>query len=112
MKYLKTNELYILLGSQYVLKNKDYRNSAEYKNFLQDYEEIYTSGMPEGIALKRNSLQVCLHDVNVSIHSPSIEETRVEFDNESQKYKYSIMSGLPIDFEEDELREFLFNNYK
>ena len=112
MEYLKDNELHILMGSQYILKNKDYRLNAEYKNFLENYETIYTSIVQDGIALKRNSLQVCLHDVRVSIHSPSIKEVRVEFDDVSQKYKYSIVNGLPIDFEEEELREFLYNNRK
>ena len=36
----------------------------------------------------------------------------MEYDKETGKYNYPIMSGLPIDFEEDELREFLYNNRK
>lgn len=55
---------------------------------------------------------MCLHDVNVSIHSPNIKESKVEFEQKFQKYKYSIINGMPIDFEEEELREFLYNNYK
>lgn len=53
-----------------------------------------------------------MHDVNVSIHSPSIKEANVEYDKETGKSNYSIMSGLPINFEEDELREFLYNHCK
>lgn len=49
---------------------------------------------------------------NISIHSLSIKKANVEYDKETGKYNYSIMSGLPIDFEEDELREFLYNNRK
>lgn len=112
MEYLAANDLHILLGSQYILKNKDYKISAEYKKFLEDYETIYTAIFQDGMALKRNSVQVCLHDINVSIHSPNIDEVSAEYDEESGKYNYSIMNGLPIDFEEDELREFLYNNRK
>ena len=36
----------------------------------------------------------------------------VEYDKETGKSNYSIMSGLPINFEEDELREFLYNHRK
>ncbi len=73
----------------------------------------YTVVVREGIALKGGgSIQVCLHDVNVSIHSPSIKEANVEYDKETGKSNYSIMSGLPINFEEDELREFLYNHRK
>ena len=112
MEYLAANNLHLLLGSQYILKNKDYRISAEYKRFLEDYETIYTAVLQEGIALRRNSIQVCLHDINVSIHSPSIKEENVEYDKKTGKYYYPILNGLPIDFDEDELREFLYNNRK
>lgn len=112
MEYLEANNLHILLGSQYILKNKDYKISADYKRFLEDYETIYTTLVQDGIALKKNSVQVCLHDISVSIHSPNIKEVNAEYDEKSRKYNYSIMSGLPIDFEEDELREFLYNNRK
>lgn len=33
MEYLATNDLHLLLGSQYILKNRDYRISTEYKKF-------------------------------------------------------------------------------
>lgn len=112
MEYLMANDLHILLGSQYILRNRDYKISTEYKKFLEDYETIYTGIVQEGIALKKNSIQVCIHDINVSIHSSSIEEEDVEYNKATGKYNYSIMSGLPIDFEENELREFLYNNRK
>ena len=34
------------------------------------------------------------------------------FDNSTGQYQYAILEGLPIDFEEDELTEFLYNNRK
>ena len=55
---------------------------------------------------------MCLQDINVSIHSPNIKEENVEYDKKTRKYYYPILDGLPIDFDEDELREFLYNNRK
>ena len=112
MEYLSANDLHLLLGSQFVLKNRDYRVSVEYKAFLSDYKTVYTAVVQDGVALKEGAIQVRLHDVNVSVHSPNIRETDAEYDKKTGKYKYSIMSGLPIDFDEDELREFLYNNRK
>lgn len=112
MEYLKANNLHLLLGSQYIFSNRDYKISAEYKRFLEDYETIYTTVLRDGIALKKNAVQVCLHDVNVSIHSPSIKDKKVEYDRETKKYYYTIYDGLSIDFDEDELREFLYNYRK
>lgn len=112
MEYLSVNDCHLLLGSQFILKNRDYKMSTEYKKFLNEYKTIYTGVVRDGIALKEGAIQVCLHDVNVSIHSPSIKEEKVEYNKETGKYNYSILSGLPIDFDEDELREFLYNNRK
>ncbi len=40
------------------------------------------------------------------------KESDAEYDKKTGKYNYSIINGLPIDFEKDELREFLYNNRK
>nr|WP_314463354.1 hypothetical protein [uncultured Clostridium sp.] len=112
MNYLESNMLKILLGSQFILKNRDFRATSEYNEFLNDYDTIYTSVVREAIALKKDAIKVCLHSVNVSIHSPNINESRAEFDKKTGKYKYSILNGLPIDFDAEELSEFLYNNRK
>ena len=71
---------------------------------MEDYKTVYTTVLQEGIALKRDAIQVCLHSINVSIHSPSIKEEGVKYDTDTRKYYYPILNGLPIDFDEDELR--------
>ena len=111
VKYLEEHHLYLLLGSQYILKNKDYMVSAKYKKLLENYETIYTISS-DGIALKQNSIEVCLHDVDVTIHPSNIQEEMVEYDEEDGKYKYAIVDGLPIDFDKTELSEFLYNSRK
>lgn len=112
MEYLSANNLHLLLGSQFILKNRDYRIRDEYKKFLEEYETIYTAVVNEGIALKKDAVRVCLHDVNVSIHSLSIAESDAEYDKKTGKYNYPIINDIPIDFDKDELREFLHNNRK
>lgn len=111
IKYLEEQHLYLLLGSRYIFKNKDYMVSAKYEKLLENYETIYTVSS-NGIALKRNSIQVCLHDVDVTIHPSNIQEEKVEYNEEDGKYKYAIVNGIPIDFDKDELNEFLYNSRK
>ena len=96
MKYISTNQLHLLMGSQYILKNRDYKINDKYKKFLEQYDTIYTAVVNNGIGLKKGSVQICLHDINVSIHSPSIAETDAEYDKKTGKYNYSIMKGLPM----------------
>lgn len=52
MKYLSVNDQHLLLGSQFILKNRDYKMSTDYKTFLNEYKTIYTVAVREGIALK------------------------------------------------------------
>ena len=68
------------------------RVSAENKKFFDDFKTIYTAVVQDGVDLKEDVIQVCLHDVNVSIYSPNIREVEAEYDKETGKYKYSIMS--------------------
>lgn len=42
MKYLSVNDQHLLLGSQFILKNRDYKMSTDYKTFLNEYKTIYT----------------------------------------------------------------------
>lgn len=112
IEYLTAKELSVLLGSRYVMKNRDWHLNDMYDNFIENRETIFTSFLRDGIALKRGAIQVCLHDVNVSIHPLTVGESNAKFDEKSKKYSYSILDGLAIDFEEDELREFLYNNRK
>lgn len=114
IKYLAGNSLHLLLGSQYIFKNRDYKIADSYEKFMENSETIYTTGsiLRKGIALKKNSVQVCLHNVNVSIHPSNIKEENVKYDIETENYSYSILEGVSIDFSEEELREFLYNNFK
>lgn len=112
MNYLETNQLNTLLGSQFILSNRNYKYASEFKRFIEQYETIYTSFVNEGLALKDNAISVCLHDVNVSIHPARLQETEVKWNKETGKYTYSIANGLPIDFDEKELQEYLYNNKK
>lgn len=111
-QYLSVNNLYLYLGSQYILKKRNYRDNEEFNDFLQECETIYTAVLRNGIALKKDSIQVCLHDVNVSIHPQSVREARAEYNVQTGQYKYSIIDGLPVEFEASELKEFLYNNRK
>ena len=105
---MSINDFRILLGSQAILKNIEYKKSAIYNEFLEECETIYAM-IDAGIAMKRNSLQICLHDISVSIHSMTIEEAYCEYNAETGNYTYSILNEISMEFEETELKEFLYN---
>lgn len=112
MDYLQSNRLELLIGSRYVLINKDYRLTHEFEKLTEDWETIYTMLMENGLALKKDSVKVCIHSVEVTIRSQSISDEKQDYNEKTGLYTYSIYSGMPIDFKENELEEFLHNNRK
>ena len=111
INYLESFGFDVFLGSEYTLTYINHRFSTELKEYIRNHETIFTSAA-DGIVLKKDSFKICLHDVNVSIYAPSIKDSGAKYNEDTAQYSYSILEGLPIDFTEQELREFLYNNRK
>ena len=112
MNYLQTNNLELLIGSKFVLANKDYRLIHEFEKLTENREVIYTMLMENGLALKKDSVKVYIHSIEVIIRSQSISDEKQSYNKETELYTYSIYSGMPIDFKENELEAFLHDNRK
>lgn len=112
MNYLQSNNLELLIGSKYVLVNRDYRLTHEFEKLTEDWKVIYTMLMENGLALKKDSIKVCIHSIEVTIRPQSISDEKQNYNEETKLYTYSIYSGMPIDFEEHELEAFLHDNRK
>ena len=68
--------------------------------------------MENGLALKKDSIKVCIHSIEVTIRPQSISDEKQNYNEETKLYTYSIYSGMLIDFEEHELEAFLHDNRK
>lgn len=112
MNYLQSNNLELLIGSKYVLANRDYSLTREYEKITENWKVIYTMLMENGLALKKGSIFVCIHSIEVVIRSQNISDEKQSYNKETGLYTYSIYSGMPIDFEEHELEAFLHDNRK
>lgn len=112
MNYLQSNNLELLIGSKYVLVNRDYRLTHEFEKLTENWKVIYTMLMENGLALKKDSIKVCIHSIEVTIRPQSISDEKQNYNEETKLYTYSIYSGMPIDFEEHELEAFLHDNRK
>lgn len=112
LEYLKENDFKILAGSEAMLRSRSYQMSKEIREQLEKYETIYTTGMWGAIALKENSVTVCLHNVQVTVESATIEKSSARYDESTNKYQYAIINDVPLDFDEEELREYLHNHRK
>lgn len=112
MNYLKSNNLELLIGAKYMLTNREYSLNSEFEKFTEGWKVIYTMLMGNGLALRKDSVKVCIHSIEVAISPQSISDERQSYSEESGLYTYSIYSGMPIDFEEHELEAFLHDNGK
>ncbi len=112
MSYLTENQLELLIGSRYALANRDYKLKDEFDAFIENYICIYTTLTKNGLALKKDSLKICIHDVEVSIRPAEISDENVQYDDELKKYKYNIYSGMQLEFDKEEITEYLHNMRK
>jgi hypothetical protein len=112
MDFLEKNNFQLLMGSKYILSNRDYKLRQEFDELMEKYECIYTVLINDGLALKNDSIKICLHDVKVSIHSPNIDEEDVRYDEETGHYFYPAVNNLPLEFEKQEIKSFLRNERK
>lgn len=112
MNYLQANDLELLIGSKFVLANQDYSLTHEFERLTEKWKVIYTMFMENGLALKRDSVKVYIHSIEVIIRSQSISDEKQNYNKETELYTYSIYSGMPIDFKENELEAFLHDNRK
>lgn len=110
--YLEHSELDILLGSEYAIKNSDYNTTGYFKEYSKKCKCIYTGFAKHGLALKSDDIRICIHDVNVSIHSLTFGEIALNFDEEKQCYIYEISHGMPVEFTKEELKSFIRNERK
>lgn len=112
MRYLQDNDLSVLVGSKYILSNRDYTLREEFDEFLNDYDCIYTSLVRDGLALRKGSVEIYLHDVQVSIRPGTIKDINVKPNKETGKFVYEAVSGMPVEFEENEIKELVHNERK
>ena len=112
MRFLQDNNLTLLMGAKYMLSNRDYKFRNEFNSLVEDFECIYTTLVREGVALKRNGMKICLHDVNVTVRPGRIQDMNIKVNKESGKYVYAPISDMPIEFEKEEIKEFIHNERK
>ena len=66
----------------------------------------------DGLALRKDSIEVYLHDVQVSIRPGTINDMNIKFNKETGKYEYEVISNLPVEFDKEEIKEFIYNERK
>ena len=105
--YLKSESLNILMGSELLLKNSDYRNTEMFEEATRDHIWIKSLGGYYGAAIKNGSVVFYLKDLNVVLREATLDDIRYDVEDEGGYLEYAPISGVKLDFEEKELKEFI-----
>lgn len=113
IEFLKKNELYVLVGSEYVLKNEEYEFREEFKEYEKKCQCVYTGyGVNQALAIRRNELQIKVCNTDVKIESLPVSESGAIYNEQSGIYQYEVTNNIAIPFTEEELKEYLANKRK
>lgn len=112
VQFLKDSRIDTLVGSSYILKNRDYLKKEGFESFKETCECIFVEGSVFGLAMQSGAVDFSVRGINVSIHPMTIRESEAKFDAEKRKYVYEITSDVIAEFDKEELKEYLKNNYK
>lgn len=112
ISYLKKIEAKTLLGPGYVFKNKDYKKKQLFDDYVKECDCIFTGYSRKGLALKKNSLEVYIQSVEAEICPLTLDEVDSLYNDETGRYAYEIKRGVVVEFEKEELKNFLHDERK
>lgn len=110
--FIESNHYEFLIGSQYAFGATNYMEYKKHNDFLSGLNCIFINGANEGLALRERTLFLRLNNIEVDISSPRIEDVEVEVDESNGLYCYSPEQGISLEFDEDEIRNYLYNERK
>lgn len=112
IQLLKENNIKLLIGSEFILKNADYKNKRVFDEFAENCNCIFTGYTNSGLALMESGVKFSIKDVNVSIHPMTFEESNPKYESSEGKYLYELRGGVPAYFDRDELETYIHNERK
>lgn len=109
VEWLKRENIRILLGREYSLKNHDFRENDRFREITKDCTCIYVADALAGLALKDDALEVEITKVYTRIRPLSWEEIerQASYKEETGRYEYKMYGQNTIEFDKDELIEYL-----
>lgn len=106
---LEREKFAVLLGNEYSLKNYDPMESDRFREITKDCTCIYVADALVGLALKSDALEVEILKVRTQIRPLTWAEieTQVSYDENTGRYEYKLHGQETMEFEKDELIEYL-----
>lgn len=108
---LKKQKTGLMLGSEYLLNNNDYKLSEKFREVTNDYKHVTNFGCNYGAIIKYESAKFFIKDIKIDIHQGNIDSQReVKFSNEFLEYEP--VMGISLRFTKTELEKYLCDGIK
>ncbi len=109
LNYINKHKDSIIVGSESILSPNDYKRRKEFVEAIHAAEHYTTGAHGMALILNKNSLKVSVTKIRIGKHIPLVHETNAEYDKETNMYSYEVSSGMPVDFTQEELQNYLNN---
>lgn len=110
---MKSAGVDLLIGSEFELRSKDYRNWKEVSNFFEACECIFVEGTRSALAIHKDSLRIAIRDISVSVFDSSLDtDNDVEYVEDTGKYRIKVLNGIAGEFTKEEAEQYIKNQKK
>lgn len=110
IRWLETYNSVVILGSEYAFEAKSYQNREKLNEYLMNHDYIF-AGFTNKLLVLSKKVNMEIKDIKILIRPGKMEDEDITKMSDG-RYSYEIMDGMPAEFTENELEEFLYNRRK
>ena len=108
--FLTREKLEVMVGSNLLLKNRDYRMTEYFEETTKNYTWINTYGGFYAAAIKKGSVVLYIRNLEAIIRDITLDDEYI--DTTKDEYNYEPIMNVSLPFEREELSEYLKNERK
>lgn len=107
LKFLRSQEISLVIGSNYALRTKDYSYKNDLEAILDGKINILEGYTDNALLLKESSLHIYFQNIKIGVHSGLLADEELSYDSSNELYVYEVVNGIPIEFTKEELTKYL-----
>lgn len=113
LRDMKSAGIDLLVGSEFELRSKDYRNWKEVNDFFEGCKCIFVGGTRSALAIHKDSLRLAIRGISVSVFDSSLNsDNDVEYVEDTGKYRIRVLNGIAGEFTKEEAEQYIKNQKK
>lgn len=111
LSFLKNEKTNLMMGSTYLLRNKDWNMTKIFGTATENWRWITNNACFYGMALRKEDVSFCLKQIDIIIRTPDIaDEENVQRIKDG--FAYAPVTDVVLNFKEEELKNYLAHDKK